>query len=223
MANRILVEIFLQTKICAFVVPAILGGRWWKGRECRCLHFCFQWNFQEWLFEQNVINDEKRSGRVQKEKSTLYLRPFTESVLRCLSTRSIRSYFSSVSSTWVVSVGPHHTRARVFSNFSLKPPKLSNLSTFQLSRDEYFNGGRRFFSSPTHACFRPRSSRAIMDCASSKRATLFRTPESLFPVASTQFRSAVSLSINVLLCSRENIYGPREIFFVGGISWKKIH
>lgn len=29
------------------------------------------------LFEQNVINGEKRSGIVQKEKSTLYLRSYT--------------------------------------------------------------------------------------------------------------------------------------------------
>lgn len=101
--------------------------------------------------------------------------------------------------------------ARVFSNFSLKPPKLSNLSAIELTRDEYFNGGRRFFFS--NACLLPTALELSHNgLCKFETATLFRTPESLSPVASTQFRSAVSLSINVLLCSRENIYGPRNIF-----------
>lgn len=68
------------------------------------------------------------------------------------------------------------------------------------------------FSSPTHACFRQRSSRAIMDCASSKRRLSFEHQSLSFLLLQMNFRSAVSLRINVLLCSRENIYGSRNIF-----------
>lgn len=118
-------------------------------------------------------NDEKRSGIVQKEKSTLYLCSCT--VLRCLSLTMLsgccgadiclRLYFSCASSSWVavffflrwLSLTPnaaetakHHlTYALVLSAVSWAISlRFSHALSFGSRPDEYFNGG--YFS---NACF----------------------------------------------------------------------
>lgn len=131
----------------------------------------FQWNFQEWLFEQNIINDEKLSGIVQKEKSTLYLRPCTVCVM------FVYENFQKLLFVCIINLGGFGGSAPYPREFSLKPPRETlNLSAIQLSRDEYFNGGRCFFFS--NACLLPTAFESGHNgLCKFETTTLFRTPE----------------------------------------------
>lgn len=148
-------------------MPAIFG-RCWKGETNSCVLFTFVFSveFHEWLFEQNVRNDENLSGVLQKENQH-FICAQAPSVW-FLSMKNFRSYFSCFSSTWVVS-HPRHTHTTFLLTHR---EKTLRLSAIRLSRDEYFNGGRCFFFS--NACLLPTAlEQAIMDCASSKRRLSF--------------------------------------------------